>query len=831
MADPIKVRRDTFTGGDDSDIDARAWDGGGDSAQQPANWAKDGYADDPVNIVITDGTARQYGNNEQYYNAVDLGVSPPVVIGGGHVLEWPQLDSPGSSGSPGVGQYFGPWSYVLYGRVAGTVITPVTGLVADLVGGDLDVGGVGLLNIYDLTVHANGQPATIDAQIIGTDPTAFTEFRLYFGATAYDVEGSGFRHYQMACTWTMVTPPIDFSPSSGVYGWNNQRVELAEHGTSGATAFVRVSPSTLTPPGSGWHPSSGGPSTASASSSANPAAITVLLQGAAAGGRYEWTFADITTTEGGTFDSGTPPTPAHDGNEWGYGESVLRYDPTTSTGYPVTTELTHFTSGAPVITFRVWDKSGFFDFTEVNNWPAPPGVTPAHDLLFETHAWLTEETSGSPLLTITCNGIDVVRNYDLVANGASYYAATGRNVAIDLWGSLSDGTEIHCHEFFLLVEGGFPCEGGGDNHYPTEPPLLEDPPPASGWLRENDAWREVLLPVSGEFDGDLYLQEMGATRRGTDAAIMDFAKWRFPISLMEQPPFVPTTEPPYFDPCQTQPPPVVGSVDPTPVATGHYCGLASMRVTSLGSIFNGTQRPIGSWTPMELDQAAARGAILLIGIGTYSAFRTGTWYDPDKMDAFQDRWAPMLSSVVSHPAFGGLTYLDDFRVQHLWPTRSGIGGVGSGLWDPEVYRIAARWVSLVSGLILNIRMIPTNFSAPVPNVTIYTAQADHPFVGKWRPFRDAQTARVAGWGGGRRVNLQPNYIGGGTGVSIDNRWAGGIMTAADLVQITNDWFGDGGGPNKSVILGSTGFRWDDTYVGMVGIDALTGFRNGFMGIF
>ncbi|HEV8178161.1 MAG TPA: hypothetical protein VGP44_10795, partial [Gemmatimonadales bacterium] len=196
-------------------------------------------------------------------------------------------------------------------------------------------------------------------------------------------------------------------------------------------------------------------------------------------------------------------------------------------------------------------------------------------------------------------------------------------------------------------------------------------------------------------------------------------------------------------------------------------------------------------------------------------------------------------------AFGGMIPLDDFRVQRLWPTSTATGGgTGRGLSDTEVNRIMGVWRSYLPTLVLGVRMDPLAVSTPFSYVTIYVAQYPGPYaVGKqigdtitlsdFRGYRNAQLAKAATFGAGVKVNLQPNFLHGGSidGYNIGDQWPHPYITPAELVLISQAWYDDGGGANVGRIYGSTGFMYRPEYVALTGMwDALTYMHNGVMSL-
>jgi hypothetical protein len=483
---------------------------------------------------------------------------------------------------------------------------------------------------------------------------------------------------------------------------------------------------------------------------------------------------------------------------------------------------------------------------------------------------------GSPVkLRLCVSGSLGARNFDCYLNDVLIFSATDLNTShVDTWPEginpvwpgicMSDtggtGAAMQCNYMRVALacddeypNCGTPCEGGDDNPYPHDPPPDNPILIAPVYPRANAVWNPVQGPganitapgtrpfLAGVAVDPADLQALYVRDRGAWVLI--------PSDSLEQFPPPDTPLPPYYDPCELLDPdvdlPPVGDVSPVPATGTRYYGLAGMATTLLGAAFNGTQRALGSWTPTDLAQAAARSGVLLGGIGSYSQFRTNNVYDPNRMDTFIETIAATIgASLLSYQTsgnFGAVIIADDFKVVKLWPP--------SGLSNTELARIAAKWAAELPGIRLGLRIRPRAIGTPISGIAVYVAQYDGPqqipgrgidnppTVAELRAWRDAELDELESWGGSAVINIQPNYLKGGadsgsayisTGTFTDGKPS---MSPAEVIDCADAWFGDSGDGRSDLMWGSTGYLYHPDYMPITGMaDAMATFRNGLMGL-
>lgn len=540
------------------------------------------------------------------------------------------------------------------------------------------------------------------------------------------------------------------------------------------------------------------------------------------------------------------PGGTHDVGEVASTELLARYDAATDSGIVLRQTFDHSAAGVPQITYALEERTAGVP-TLCRSDTRDGAHDAAYRLRLQPHGTVIyTEVNGEELWT-----------FDLATDVADETSATVTDHptgAPGLGGTDASGTGAYLRlaEYRVYAEED-PCTGGPENPYPPNPPPVEPPVPYI-YRMTNALWESIVAPLDGVPGGVVPITHAIPEIVG-DLRVRNRTIWEALGVSEVQPPPPNTPLPPYHDPCGLLDPgvdlPPIGDVTPIPSVAGRSFGMGPMPVTLFGDVLNASQRPIGSWTRAELAICVSRGATIFGGTGGYLQFVGPDGY---YSQALMDAWILRLSSLYgddmmtgqANGSFGGMITLDDFRVQRLWPTSLATGGGnGAGLSAEEVDRICNLWHFYLPDLVVGVRIAPTRISRPFDSCTLYVAQYDGPrtslgksvgdtiTVADFRGYRDRELARAVSFGPNVVVNLQPNFLHGGSiaGYNVADEWPQPYITPAELLLVTEGWYGDGGGANVGRIYSSTGFMYRPEYVAVTGMwDALADMHNGVMSL-
>jgi hypothetical protein len=764
---------------------------------------------------------------------------------------------PGDPGTPGTDPYVEQWRYEV-SNGSGTVYED--GLVSDLVVDNTFTYAGSTFLLEDLSLWANGQPRAWEFE---HDAIATLYVRFY--TTAHKT-ATGIHSYPATVTWEQaIDPEVIDPPGPALYQFGNYGALYQVAGSPIISANMALGPQNVGPAHDypPFYYPDGQPATVTVSVSSSVAApvLSFRLQADAFIGAFtsghpagrirviEW--ADVKLDGVTTFDVGGPPTPPGDPviqPNIATVELLARADAADDTGY-VFRQVFDFsdTGNFPVGTYQLEHR-----LAGVTTRLVPDQVD--GDVDFATPAVMHLQVADTRIVA-SVDGLEIMA-FDTATDDADETSAPVTDLPTGdpgLGGTDDSGTGsvLILTDFQVMSEDAvtIPCEGSDDNPYPHDPPPPVLPLPAFHYEKRNLLWRPVAAPVPGFQAGDIHTRQGLTARQASDFAVMKNRAWRF-AGFLEQYPPPDTPLPPYYDPCELLDPgvdlPPVGDVDPVPATGTRYYGLAGMATTLLGAAFNGTQRALGSWTPTDLAQAAARSGVLLGGIGSYAQFRDGSGnYSPTLMDTFIETIAATIGAALlsyqTAGTFGAVIIADDFKVVKLWPP--------SGLSNTELARIAEKWATELPGIRLGLRIRPRAIGTPIAGIAVYVAQYDGPqqipgrgidnppTVAELRAWRDAELDELESWAGSAVINIQPNYLKGGadsgsayisTGTFTDGKPS---MSPAEVIDCADAWFGDSGDGRSDLMWGSTGYLYHPDYMPITGMaDAMATFRNGLMGL-
>jgi hypothetical protein len=253
--------------------------------------------------------------------------------------------------------------------------------------------------------------------------------------------------------------------------------------------------------------------------------------------------------------------------------------------------------------------------------------------------------------------------------------------------------EVSKVEVLIAPTTEFPCEGPpeGPNPYPFPPP---PPDPVKGlWVMSPvGAWEFLQLPNPTDPSTDLQVYANLVPRDVQDVKVWANGLWR---DLADQnygnqydPPDI---YPPYFDPCEELPP----TENPPDVILGtppdRLFFTWAISASQLGGLWTATFRAMSPGIVTEINQAAARGGAVFGTPGDKTKFFTGGRYDPAKMDAFIESFAPIKTFLLDAQdagSFAGLHAADDWENGAKWG--------GRPLSLSEINRIAAKWKTVIT---------------------------------------------------------------------------------------------------------------------------------------
>jgi hypothetical protein len=248
-----------------------------------------------------------------------------------------------------------------------------------------------------------------------------------------------------------------------------------------------------------------------------------------------------------------------------------------------------------------------------------------------------------------------------------------------------------CEE--VCIRAPVQCEGdpGGPNPYPFPPP---PPDPVKGlWVMSPvGEWEFLQLPNPTDPSTDLQVYANLVPRDVQDVKVWANGLWR---DLVDQnygnqydPPDI---YPPYYDPCEELPP----TEDPPDVVLGtppdRLFFTWAISASQLGGLWTATFRAMSPGIVTEINQAAARGGAVFGTPGDKTKFFTGGRYDPSKMDAFIESFAPIKTFLLDAQdagSFAGLHAADDWENGAKWG--------GRPLPLSEINRIAAKWKTVIT---------------------------------------------------------------------------------------------------------------------------------------
>lgn len=850
-----------FDGADVADIDGTAPDGGGDLAKALGLWAK--------HPVFTSGELARLGNvgvNLTDYASYNLTAIPDLPDSYGSRLR--QTLPSSDSATPPTGQYMEAWTYYAYATGDNLAHGPWTGNVSDLVGG-ATIGGV--LQINSLTLHPNGQPAFVDIEVIGGDPSGEDLAHILFRSHASDLEGATPHVFHLDVDWDITDDPTTYAVPGGGFAVPAQITRLRIGANVAAIAVTPTpTPADFTPPGSGWTNLTGSDHVSQdVGTNSASTGVTIDLTLEATAGRYEWTFSELATDDG-TFELVDP---GSGGDEFVLLEVAVCKHDTDPIMYQMQGTFQHPIAGIPTIEFELWEYfSGGGGSRKLRPTYGPvfwshdraPDIQLDWDNDTKTlHGYLSDGVTDDEIFTFRV-GVDTPQTgvagdvADLDGVGSPGLSGLDLNFA-----ALSLPLSWQLDQYAVCLPA---CVRPPDVPDPHDPPPFNPNQAVAIWVEKDGLPRPVRGPGVNVAVPKVFAEAAAAGRRikgvwvqknGVACRVLTLDSDQFP------PPD--GGPPPQYDPCEELDPtpggtdfPPIGDIDPIPYAGGRFYGMQGYPVTMFNSIFNASARAVElPWHLTELAQAVARNGVIVGAQGGYKKFMTtlyrgAFYYSPDTMDAFiEEHGGSVGATMLAAQGSGNLACVyicDDQRVQKLWPTSAATGGgTGSGLSDTEVARIAAKWASVVPGLRLALRMRPRTLSGPIAGVDVLGAQYDGPKqVGKnigdtvtstdFRNWRDAELTELLSWGGSQQLILSPNYLHGGDGESGVQVYTGTIFDGRylfgpdELVRLADGWFGDGGGePDR--IIGSCGYEYHPAVLTTPGVlDGCTYFRNGLMAL-
>lgn len=372
---------------------------------------------------------------------------------------------------------------------------------------------------------------------------------------------------------------------------------------------------------------------------------------------------------------------------------------------------------------------------------------------------------------------------------------------------------------------GDPCTGGPDNPYPYGPPPDAAPLPVYIWVMKNLVWEPVLAPVAGYQVGDIHAFANLAPRQVTSFAMRKNLAFRYPTAdnIDGEPPPPETLFPPFYDPCELLPVQPPGDIVPLGPITTRFFGMGNTPISVLGQLWNGTQRPAGTWTPGDVTQCAAKNSKIIVAQGSYDKFKTGGRWDISKyIDFINNVLVPLLSSLSNTAGCFGYSMLDDFSSANIW-------GVTGGIPHSDIQYLVNYLHSALPGVLIGIRGLPSQFSSNL-GFDFYTAQ----YV-SWRGTATEFRIREQGIARSRGayIVLSLNYVHGGNGSSGIQVFNGTMntgkycMSPAEVISYGTQLF-----VNPDGLAGSLGYQFGEPlFINQVGVlDALATIRNILMAL-
>ncbi len=380
-------------------------------------------------------------------------------------------------------------------------------------------------------------------------------------------------------------------------------------------------------------------------------------------------------------------------------------------------------------------------------------------------------------------------------------------------------------------EANAPLCGPGDTGGEHGSDGGEEEIPAVFWVRRNNAWREVEVPLDTA-TSKVHPRAKDVHRPAMIHRVRAMNAWRELVAPTtgggggdsDAPG---TTDPgdTFFDPgCgvteETPPlPPVVGP--PLPLSD-RFFGISNYLPSQGSEIFNGFKTSVGGWTPGDLALLQSRNSVLVGAQGGYGKFLTGGRFEKNHfLSVTLDMLLPIASSLQAYSpnTFFAYSMIDDFDSHTLWPP--------TGVSDADLVYIMNGIRSAIPGIRVGLRGRPSQFSSNL-GFDFYGCQYVSWKHGDPYAFGISEYSRAAGWGSWITMDL--NYYSGGNGESGLN-WSSRanwyVCSPREVVFYLTEMFEAARSvDNAAHLAGSLGYKWDNRLFSINGmVDALITARN------